>query len=110
MFTPYRVTNINEGLEQFRTMPDAVLLDVRTEEEYILGHLPDSLLLPLDELEDTVEDEVPHKDTPVFVHCRSGARSAQAAALLRELGYARVADLGGLNRYKGRLANAHAMP
>jgi len=109
-FERYRVSDINAGVEEFRNTPDSVLLDVRTEEEYILGHIPDSLLLPLGDLADTVEAEIPEKSTPVFVHCRTGGRSAQAAEILRELGYTKVADLGGVNKYKGRLMHSNVLP
>lgn len=62
----------------------AVVVDVRTQPEWDEGHGP-SLLLPLDQLMDRV-GELP-KDKPLLMVCRSGGRSAQAAAWLRGQGF-----------------------
>ena len=83
--------------ELLDTEPDAVMLDVREEEEYITGHAADAVLLPVDELTDeTALDAIPDLDTPVLVYCRSGYRSNVAAHKLDEYGYTRVYDLGSL--------------
>ena len=77
--------------------PEAVLLDVREEAEYITGHASDALLLPVDELSDeTALDAIPDYDTPVLVYCRSGYRSNVAAHRLEEFGYREIYDLGSL--------------
>ncbi|MBN2795305.1 MAG: rhodanese-like domain-containing protein [Clostridia bacterium] len=75
---------------------EILLLDVRTEEEYIVGSIPGSVLLPLDAIEDEMETLYPNKDAEIFVYCRSGNRSKTAANLLLELGYKNVYDLGGI--------------
>lgn len=77
--------------------PEAVLLDVREEEEYITGHAAGAQLLPLDELNDeSVQDLIPSTDTPVLVYCRSGVRSRAAALRLEGYGYEEIYDLGSL--------------
>ena len=77
--------------------PEAVLLDVREEAEYITGHAADAVLLPVDELTDeTALDVIPSLETPVLVYCRSGYRSNVAAHRLEEYGYERIYDLGSL--------------
>jgi len=77
-----------------------VLLDVRTPSEYAAGHIPRSKLLPYDEITaETAGKAIPTKDATVIVYCRSGRRSAIAAAELKKLGYARVLDLGGINSW-----------
>lgn len=77
--------------------PEAVLLDVREEAEYITGHAVDAVLLPVDELTDeTALDAIPSLSTPVLVYCRSGYRSKVAAHKLEEYGYERIYDLGSL--------------
>lgn len=77
--------------------PEAILLDVRDEAEYITGHPIDAELLPLDELDEfSAEDLIPSLDTPVLVYCRSGRRSYEAARKLESYGYTQVYDLGGL--------------
>ena len=89
---------LSEGLEQYRNTPGDILLDVRTPEEYRDGHLPGAKNLPLDRL-DTIAEPA---GSPLFVYCRSGARSAQAKARLARAGYS-VTDLGGLLGYRGPL-------
>lgn len=76
----------------------AALLDVRTPEEYSAGHFADSVNLPLQSLQSgTLPDSA--KSVPLYVYCRSGNRSAQAAAILQKAGYS-VTDLGGLDDVK----------
>ena len=98
----FRGTDIHTGLEQFRNTPGAVLLDVRTPEEYAQGHLPGSINLPLQNIF-RVTEEVPEQGTPVFLYCHSGARSRRAAAFLEKLGYENVCNLGGISGYSGKL-------
>jgi rhodanese-related sulfurtransferase len=73
-----------------------ILLDVRTEEEYIQKHIPNSILIPLNDLENDVEAQLPDKDATLFVYCRSGNRSTSASKILVKLGYKNVYDLGGI--------------
>jgi rhodanese-related sulfurtransferase len=89
------------GFEEAKALldsePEAVLLDVREEAEYITGHAADAVLLPVDELTDeTALDVIPSLETPVLVYCRSGYRSNVAAHRLEEYGYERIYDLGSL--------------
>lgn len=93
--------DINKGVEEWKQTKNAVLLDVRTEEEYEDYHIPGSLNLPLDEL-DFINEKIPVRDTAIFVHCLSGARSAEAEKFLAEKGYTRVKNIGGINSYRGQ--------
>lgn len=75
----------------------AILLDVRTKDEFAAGHIAGAVLLPYDEITATTAAKaIPAKDRPVIVYCRSGRRSAIAATALVKLGYAKVYDLGGI--------------
>jgi len=77
--------------------PDAVILDVREEAEYVTGHARDAQLLPLDEIdEDSAAEWIPSFETPVLVYCKSGRRSLAAAKRLENLGYTKVYDIGSL--------------
>ncbi len=72
-----------------------VVLDVRTPEEFADGHIAGSANVDfyaadfLDRL-DTLD-----KDTPYFVYCRSGNRSASTVQAMRDLGFSEVYELGG---------------
>ena len=89
---------IDEGVQVCRSTPNAVLLDVRTPEEYAAGHIPGSMNHPLERMQ-TYDGDV---SAPIFAYCRSGSRSARAVALLRELDYEAV-NLGGIIHYHGEL-------
>lgn len=94
--------DINKGVEEFRNTRDAVLLDVRTSDEYKSGHIEGSLNIELDNIRD-IQKKVKDKNTPLFVHCLSGARSSSAVSLLKSMGYTNVKNIGGISNYKGRL-------
>ncbi len=70
-----------------------LLLDVRRGEEYILGNLPDSVLIPVDELNERLE--VLDKDKDIVVYCKSGARSRRAMDMLKAAGFKKVRHLTG---------------
>jgi len=81
--------------------PAYVLADVRTPEEYAAGFIPTAVNIPVSEIE-LRPPEVP-MDRLVVVYCRSGNRSAVAAGILRNLGYLKVVDFGGVYRWEGDL-------
>jgi rhodanese-related sulfurtransferase len=69
------------------------VLDVRTTEEYVAGHVPGAVNIPHDQVASRLA-EVP-KDRDVVLYCRSGRRAQLAAAVLAENGYARLEHLQG---------------
>lgn len=97
-----RGPDIDAGLQECRNTPGALLLDVRTPEEYAEGHLPGARNLPLQSLEG-IAAVAPAKDTPLYVYCRSGARSGQATGLLQRMGYTKVTNIGGIMNYHGKV-------
>lgn len=66
----------------------AILLDVRTEDEFRKGKVNNSINIPIDELPSRVS-ELP-KDRPIIVYCASGGRSSMAHSLLKERGFEKV--------------------
>ena len=85
--------------------PEAVILDVRTEEEFESGYIPNAKNIDLrmgpgfiDEI-NTLE-----KNKSYYVYCRSGARSAQAVQLMRDLGFNETYNLlGGILDWEGEV-------
>lgn len=76
---------------------DALVVDVRTQEEFAEGHVCDAVLLPLDEItQDSVAAVVSDKAQKVLIYCRSGRRSALAAEAIAGMGYEKVYDFGGI--------------
>ena len=101
-FDLFRQPDINQGVEEYRAVPQAILLDVRTPEEYRGGHIPGSKNLPLQQIE-KIESIAEKKETPLFVYCQSGARSRQAVSLLQNMGYVNVNNIGGMAAYRGEV-------
>lgn len=81
-----------DPLAQVKTAVDggkAVLVDVREQGEWEIAHLKDARLIPLSALTKdgaVIPADLP-KDKPIYLHCRSGARSLKAAEVLKPLGY-----------------------
>ena len=89
-----RQLDVNQGVKDYKNTADAVLLVVRTPEEYSEGHIPESKNVSLQTL-DKVRDVVENKDTELFVDCCSGARSCSAIAALGQMGYIKaIASVG----------------
>ncbi len=68
--------------------PDVMIVDVRTPAEYAEGHIAGAVNLPLQTIESWYKD-LP-KDKPVYLYCRSGNRSQQAAEFLKKKGFSNV--------------------
>ncbi len=72
-----------------------IVLDVRTDLEYNLGHYPEAVHIPTARLNDEVEARLPNKEIPVLVYCNTGQRSRHAADLLKSKGYKTVRYISG---------------
>ena len=94
--------DINQGVKEYSTTDGAVLLDVRTPDEYRQGHIPGSKNVPLQSIS-KVAGMIDNKSTTIFVHCLSGATSRQAAAILKQMGYTNVKNIGGISAYAGKV-------
>jgi sulfur-carrier protein adenylyltransferase/sulfurtransferase len=73
--------------------PSTFLLDVRNPEEITICRIPGSTVIPLPDLPSRLSELDPA--TPMIVHCKSGARSLKAIALLRDAGFQRLTNLSG---------------
>jgi rhodanese-related sulfurtransferase len=74
---------------------DAAVIDVREPGEFRGGHIPNARNVPLGQIAGKMKDLEKLKDKPVLLSCQTGARSAQAAATLRQAGFAQVFNLAG---------------
>jgi rhodanese-related sulfurtransferase len=92
-----------EWTNQLAKDAEAVVIDVRTEAEVAEGHIPNMIHLDIYNPEGFM-DAVNQMDTSknYFVYCRSGARSAQACAVLNSLGFEKAFNLmGGFMDWQG---------
>ena len=103
------MTNLtqNQWEEQLLTDTAAVVLDVRTPEEYASGSLENAKNVDyLDEDFFVSEMEKADKSITYYVYCRSGARSANACMLLEQMGFETVYNLrGGISNWTGKIVN-----
>ena len=102
IFDLLKQPDINRGVQEFKKEKDAILLDVRTSQEYREGHIPGSKNVPLQQL-DKLEELTENKDTVLYVYCHSGGRSRQAVSLLQAMGYTHVHNIGGIAAYSGKV-------
>ena len=82
--------NISEKLRN-----GAVVLDVRSGQEFAAGHYPNAMNIPVGEIMGRTA-EVGAKETPVIVYCESGQRSELARLFLKAAGFTDVTNAGGL--------------
>lgn len=75
--------------------PKAVLVDVRSKQEYEEGHLPGSILLCLYDLDKQAQNVLQDKTQTIIVYCSSGNRSKEAQEILETMGYENVYNLKG---------------
>lgn len=101
IFAMFGGNGMDAGVKEFENTPGALLLDVRTREEYAGGHVANSVNVPLDELNAVAEST--DRNVPLFVYCLSGARSGQAVRLLKRYGFKDVRNIGGIASYRGKV-------
>jgi len=113
-------TEGNVNVELVKTIPAAetrrlldgkdenvpLVLDVRQPEEFEEGHIRGARLIPVGDLPKAIPDLETHKNRAVLTVCRSGGRSATAAAILTIAGFANVRSIeGGMDAWK-----SHGLP
>jgi len=84
----YGDVSVDKAAELIESNPDLVIIDVRSVEEYLEGHIEGAISIPLDSLPCYVEELGSEKD--ILVYCRNGVRSTQAIMLLKEAGFKRL--------------------
>ena len=94
-----------EFKEKVKKDPDAVILDVRTEEEVEEGSIPNSKNLDIYKSQEFVEGlEQLDKSKNYYVYCRSGKRSVQAATMMDSMGFKETYNLlGGFSEWDGEV-------
>lgn len=88
----------DEKNEILKENKNAILIDVRTKEEYDSGHIEKAINIPYDKIVDTLSTYgTIDFDTPIIVYCKSGGRSNMAAESLISSGYKNIYDLGAMS-------------
>lgn len=92
----YSVISQSKAKEIIDSDSDVIILDVRTQEEYDAGHIPDAICIDHSEISEKADKLLPDKDKQILVYCRTGRRSKIAAQSLVDLGYTNVKEFGGI--------------
>ncbi|MFD0679531.1 MULTISPECIES: rhodanese-like domain-containing protein [unclassified Paenibacillus] len=88
--------------QELQNQKNKMIIDVRDASEYKTGFIPNAINIPLSQLNHKISD-IP-KDNNVYLYCRSGMRSKQAARILSKQGYTKIADLrGGILAWDGQV-------
>ena len=90
-----KTINVTSYSENIKATPDAQILDVRTPEEYMTGHIENSDNVDFLSNSFVLKTDKYDKTKPVFVYCKSGGRSAKASEKLAELGFTTIYNLDG---------------
>ena len=99
----YEKISMSEGIERMAADEDFILLDVRRADEFAAGHIPGAVNLPNEKIGTEEIASLPDKNQTIYIYCRSGNRSKQAADKLLALGYTSLIEFGGILDYSGEL-------
>ena len=91
--TRIREVTVAETLE--RTEAGAVLIDVREDSEWQMGHATDAIHLGRGVIERDIVGQIPNKEKEIILYCGGGYRSALAADMLQKMGYTNVFSMAG---------------
>jgi rhodanese-related sulfurtransferase len=97
----YRQITMQEAVEMMEKEENYIILDVRTHEEFVAGHIPGAIVVPNETISTEEIAQLPDKDQLIMVYCRSGNRSKQASDKLVKLGYTNIIEFGGINSWPG---------
>ena len=103
-YVPYMINapkliSPSRAWEIMQANPYAVILDVRTQQEFDNERIPGAVLLPDYAVAELAAEVLPDKNAVILVYCRAGVRSQRASNALAEMGYTNVYDFGGINSW-----------
>ena len=76
----------------------AILIDVRSNQEYREGHLQGAINIPDFEVVKTIQREIPKKNQLIVLYCQYGGRSKKTMEIMKKMGYTNIYNLyGGLD-------------
>ena len=93
----------SDEAREYLTDSNYQFIDVRTDGEYDSGHIPNSIHIPLQEIQDRMSEIDSLKNKNIIAYCRSGARSSKATKILVKAGFDVLNLSGGVLSWKGDL-------
>ena len=83
--------------------PGCRLVDVRTSDEYRMGHIPGAVNIPNESISNVQPSRLSDLSETILVYCQSGMRASQATKKLKRMGYSGVINAGGINSWHGEI-------
>ncbi len=99
----YRHISSDEAQKLMKTESSYIILDVRTQREYEEGHIPKAICIPNESIDKEPPSLLPDKRQVIFIYCRSGRRSKEAAQKLADMGYTTIVEFGGIIDWRGEV-------
>lgn len=99
----YTSITMDKAKEIFETDGDYIILDVRRPDEFSEGHIPNAVNIPNETINSEPPKELPDLNKKIYVYCRSGRRSKQAAEKLAAMGYTDIVEFGGILDWSGEI-------
>lgn len=99
----YTMISQDEAKEMMKKSDGHIIVDVRRQDEYDSGHIPEAILIPNESIEKKQPEQLPDYDQIILIYCRSGNRSKQAAQKLADMGYTNIYEFGGINTWTGEI-------
>lgn len=81
---------IQEAQQIMANSSNAILVDVRSKQEYQEYHIDGAICIPHYEIQNRIKKEIPNKNALIILYCQSGIRSEKAMRILLMLGYENV--------------------
>lgn len=85
---------------------EALIIDVRTPQEFAGGHVEGSINLPLDRFAQEIASVAPDKSATLILCCATGGRSGMACQFMQQMGYLKVTNGGGAANVSAALGKA----
>ena len=101
--TEYTSIDMETAKGIFETEGDYMILDVRRADEFADGHIPGAINVANEDIHAIEPSELPDKNQTIYVYCRSGNRSKQAASKLAAMGYTNIIEFGGIMDWTGEI-------
>ena len=102
----YQQITQEKAKEMMQADDDHIIVDVRRQDEYDSGHIPDAILIPNESIESERPKELPDLDQVILIYCRSGRRSKEASQKLADMGYTHIYEFGGIIDWTGATATS----
>ena len=99
----YTSITMDEAKDIFQNSGDYIILDVRRADEFAEGHIPGAINYANEDILQDKPEVLPDLEQTIYVYCRSGRRSKEAADKLVQMGYTNIIEIGGILDWTGVL-------